>query len=48
MTTNLTGARDIFRLPSGFKVFDWQFEIVSRVPIFSVEVASTMKELARV
>jgi hypothetical protein len=48
MTTNLTGARDIFRLPSGFKVFDWYFEVVSRVPLYSVEIASTMKELATV
>jgi hypothetical protein len=35
----------IFRLPSGFKAFNWQFEIVSRVPVHSVEIASTMREL---
>ena len=37
--------REIFRLPSGFKAFDYQFEIVSRVPVHSIEVATTMKEL---
>jgi hypothetical protein len=35
----------IFRFPSGRKAFNWQFEIVSRVPIHSVEMASTMREL---
>jgi hypothetical protein len=48
MTTNLTGTRDIFRLPSGFKAFNYSFEIVARVPIFSVQLASTMKELVTV
>lgn len=41
----ITSRRDIFRLPSGFMAFDWQFEIVSRVTIFKVELARTMKEL---
>lgn len=40
--------REIFRLPSGRKTFAWQFEIVSRVPVNSVELASTMKELKKV
>jgi hypothetical protein len=48
LTKHLTEPREIFRLPSGFKAFDWQFEIVARVPIFSVELASTMKELRTV
>jgi len=41
----LTKPTMIFRLPSGFKSFAYQFELVSRVPISSVELASTMKEL---
>jgi hypothetical protein len=47
-TVNLTSPRSIFRLPSGFKVFDWQFEIVSTVEIYGIEVAETMQELKRV
>ena len=34
-----------FRLPSGFKAFEHQFELVSRVPVYRVEVATSMKEL---
>ena len=45
MTRNLTEPREIFRLPSGFKSFDWQFEVVSQVGIRSIEVASTMRDL---
>ena len=41
-------ARNIFRIPGGFKAFSWQFEILSRVPIHSVELASTMRELKTV
>jgi len=44
-TRSLLVPREIFRLPSGFKAFDYQFEIVSRVPIHSIEVATTMREL---
>lgn len=44
----LWGPRMIFRLPSGRKAFCWQFELMSRVPIHSVELASTMKELRKV
>lgn len=40
--------REIFRMPSGFKTFDFQFEIVGRTPVFKVELASTMKELRNV
>ena len=47
-TKKLFRSREIFRLPSGRKVFNWQFEVVSRVPIHSIEVASTMKELTGV
>lgn len=45
---NLTKRNEIFRLPSGFLSFDWQVEIISRVPIYSVELASTMRELRKV
>jgi hypothetical protein len=45
LTKNLTRSREIFRLPSGFKAFEWQCEIVSRVQLTSIELASTMKEL---
>jgi hypothetical protein len=48
MTKNLTKPREIFRLPSGYKVFTYQIEIVSRVPIHQIEIARTMKELAGV
>ena len=33
------------RLPSGFKADIWQFEIRARVPVYSMHVASTIKEL---
>lgn len=33
------------RLPSGFKADIWQFEIRGRAPVYSMHVASTMKEL---
>lgn len=39
---------EIFRLPSGFLSFDWQAEVVSRVPLYSIEFASTMRELRTV
>lgn len=41
----LTEPRSIFRLPSGFKAFDWQFEIISLVGVKSIEIATTMHEL---
>lgn len=37
-----------FRLPSGFKAEEWQFEIEARVTITDIQVASTSRELARV
>ena len=33
------------RLPSGFKADIWQFEILARAPVYSLHVASTVKEL---
>lgn len=47
-TRNLRNPREIFALPSGFKAFDWQVEIVSRVPVHSIELATTMRELTGV
>jgi len=41
----LQQARCIFRFPSGRKAFNWQFEIIARVAVHSVELASTMREL---
>jgi len=36
------------RLPSGFKGDLWQFEIAARAPVYSLHVATTMKELKSV
>lgn len=47
-TKVLDKARMIFRLPSGRKTFNWQCEIVGRVAVHSVELATTMKELSKV
>ena len=44
-TRYLTKPLEIFRLPSGVKSFNWQFDITARVPIHSVQLATTMKEL---
>lgn len=48
MSRNLIKEREIFRLPSGFKAFNWQVEVVADVPIYSIELASTMRELMKV
>jgi len=45
MERDIEKPTDIFRLPSGFRAFDWQIELIGRVRINSVELASTMKEL---
>lgn len=34
-----------FRLPSGFKAHEWQFEIVANVPVSKVKLATSMVEL---
>lgn len=44
-TREIRRSGEIFRLPSGFKAGYWQVEIESRVKIYSVELASTAKEL---
>jgi hypothetical protein len=48
MQDYLTETRNIFRLPSGFKAFDWQFELLTLVEIYGVEIAETMQELKKV
>ena len=45
MTRNLTKQMEIFRLPAGFKCFDHQAEVVSRAPITSIQLATTLQEL---
>ena len=47
-TRNLSLRQELFRLPSGFRAFDWQVEIISRVPVYSIELGSTMHELRTV
>ena len=38
----------IGRLPGGFKTFQWQFELVGDVPVYQVQLATTMIELKKV
>jgi hypothetical protein len=45
MTRNLTQQMEIFRLPNGFKCFDHQVEVISRVPVSSIQVGTTLAEL---
>lgn len=42
----ITSVRTI-RLPSGFKSDIWAFEVISRVPVFGIQVATTARELGR-
>lgn len=37
----------LMRLPSGFKHEFWQFEIEARVKVYNIQVASSVKELAK-
>lgn len=45
MSRNLAEQQEIFRLPKGFKAFDWQCEIVSRVKVSQIQLATTLAEL---
>lgn len=45
MVRNLTRQMEIFRLPNGFKAYDHQIEILSRVPVSSIKLATTLREL---
>jgi hypothetical protein len=47
-TQPMNQARSVFRLPSGRKAFNWTCEIIANVPIHSIELATTMKELRKV
>ena len=47
-TKTLLSSGQHIRLPSGFKADFWQIEITSRVSISSVQMATSMKELASV
>lgn len=47
-TKDVTETGDLMRLPSGFKASIWQVEIIGRVRVDSIEVASTVKELESV
>lgn len=47
-TKNVLVTGDLMRLPSGFKASIWQLEVIGRVRIDSIEVASTVKELETV
>lgn len=38
----------VYRLPSGLKATLWQVDIVTRVPVYSIQLAETGKDLARV
>lgn len=46
--TETVTSRAPFRLPSGFRAFDYQIELEGNLPIQAVAVASTMRELAEV
>jgi hypothetical protein len=48
MTRNLTKQMEIFRLPNGFKAFDHQVEIIARVPVASIQLATVLEELKTV
>lgn len=48
MTRELRKSGELFREPSGFKASYWQFEIEARVPVYSLEAATSVKELVAV
>jgi len=45
MSHNCTKPQEIFRLPSGFKAFDHQCEIVGCVTVYNIQLATTLEEL---
>lgn len=45
-TRELRVPGELIRLPSGFKEEFWQFEIEARVPVYSLQVATSVKELS--
>lgn len=48
MTKSIRKSSELIRLPSGFKADFWQVEVTSRVPISSIQMATSVKELAGV
>lgn len=46
MTRELRTSGELMRIPSGFKADYWQVEIESRVKVFSLQIATSVKELA--
>ena len=47
MTREMRASREVLRLPSGFTASQWQFEIEANVKVYSLEIAGSVKELAR-
>ncbi len=47
-TREIRTSGEIMKLPSGYKAHYWQFEIEARVRVFSVEMASSAKEMSKV
>lgn len=47
-TRELRTSGEIMKLPSGYKADYWQVEIEARVRVFSIEIASSAKELRQV
>jgi hypothetical protein len=47
-TKTILASGQLIRLPSGFKADFWQLEVTSRVAISSIQVATSVKELAGV
>lgn len=47
-TRNITSSGALMRLPSGFKANFWQIEVTTKVIISSIQVATSVKELASV
>jgi hypothetical protein len=48
LARQLETSGEMIRLPSGFKTIYWQIEIEGIVPIYSIEIATSAKELMRV
>lgn len=48
MTRELRTSGELMRLPSGFKASFWQVEVNARVNVFSLQTASSAKELLKV
>jgi hypothetical protein len=47
-TQELRKSGELWRLPSGFMAEFWQYEVESRLKVFNVQSASSVKELGSV